>query len=183
MVLESLATDIVLQRFLSLVLFPYTHPEFLPSLIPIFLGLIVIELYFGRYQFERLGWNSAVSNAVLLIATALTLILELNLTSAPSGPRYLVAYGILGLGATILTLNFYHVWPARIAFSVSSGFVAYTLVYLAIAWVYEELPLDINTLSAAILLFISFYVFFEGLQRMERTAGPSEQEREPADDY
>ncbi|MDY6769100.1 MAG: hypothetical protein SVW02_03280 [Candidatus Nanohaloarchaea archaeon] len=172
MVLEALAAEAVLQRFSSLVRFPVEHPEFLPSLIPIFLGLVVIELYFGKYTFERLGWNSAVSNAVLLLATALTLIIRLNLIGAPSGPRYLVAYGILVLATAMLLLNFYHIWPPQIAFSVSSGFVVYTLVYITIATVYEQLPLDVNTVTAAALLFVAFYVFFTLLQQLEDTVVP-----------
>lgn len=172
MVLESLVLETVLQRFYDLVFFPAAHPQFIPSLIPIFLGLVVIEIYFGKYEAEQLGWNSAVSNAVLLLATALTLIARLNLIGVPSGPRYIVAYGIFVLGAVILLLNFYHVWPASIAFSVSSGFVVYTLVYIAIAAVYEQLPLDINTAAAAVLVFLAFYLFFTTLKHMERTAVP-----------
>lgn len=171
-VLESFTLELTLQRLHSLVFFPYNQPDFLPSLIPIFLGLVVIELYFGKYEFERLGWNSAVSNAALLLATALTLITRLNLIGAPSGPRYVVAYGVLGLGLLILLLNFYHVWPAGIAFSVSSGFVVYTLVYISIASVYERLPLDSNTVAASALLFAAFYVFFTGLKKIETKARP-----------
>ncbi|MDY6769585.1 MAG: hypothetical protein SVU88_01295 [Candidatus Nanohaloarchaea archaeon] len=168
----DIAAATVLARFQALLLFPAEHPDFLPSLIPIFLGLVVIELYFGRYEREPLGWNSAVSNAVLLIATALTLIIRLNLLQAASGPRYIVAYSILVLGTVILLLNFYHVWPASIAFSVSSGFVVYTLVYIAIAWVYEELPLDADTTAAAVLVFTGFWVFFTALQHLERSVVP-----------
>ncbi|MDY6765976.1 MAG: hypothetical protein SVW77_01290 [Candidatus Nanohaloarchaea archaeon] len=169
MVLDALVLDTVVQRFWRLVYFPVNHPEFIPSLIPIFLGLVVIELYFGKYTFERLGWNSAVSNAVLLIAAALTLIVRLNLLGAPSGPRYVVAYGILALGSIILLLNFYHLWPPVIAFSVSSGFAVYTLVYLAIGTVYEAMPPTANTVAAAALLAAVFYGFFTGLQRLEKT--------------
>ncbi|MCJ7478559.1 MAG: hypothetical protein MUP63_00075 [Candidatus Nanohaloarchaeota archaeon QJJ-7] len=174
MFLESLTSEIVLQRFLSILLFPVNNPEFLPSLIPIFLGLAVIELYFGKYSFEQLGWNSAVSNAVLILATALTLIVRLNLLGAPSGPRYTVAYGVLLLGLFILIMDFYHVWPASIAFVVSSGFATYTSVYISIAWVYDGLPLDANTLAASALFMISFYLLFEVIQHMEEEVLPEQ---------
>ncbi len=170
MVFDGVVLATVMQRFWQLVYFPAEHPEFLPSLIPIFLGLLVIELYFGKYTFEELGWNSAVSNAVLLLATGLTLIIRLNLMSAPSGARYVVAYAILVIGSVILVLNFYHLWAPTLAFSVSSGFVVYTAVYVAIAWVYEGLPVDINTGAAAVLLAVSFYVFFTVIQQLENRA-------------
>ncbi len=171
-VLESLVLETVLRRFYAIFLFPAYNPDLIPSVIPIFLGLIVIEIYFGKYQSESLGWNSAVSNAVLLLATALTLIIRLNLIGVPSGPRYIVAYGILVLGTVILVLNFYHLWPAVIAFSVSSGFAVYTLVYISIAIVYEHLPLDRHTAAAAVIVFILFYIFFGIIKRVEQAVVP-----------
>lgn len=174
MVLTALAVD----RYLAILAFPATNPDFIPTLTPILLGLLVIELYFGKYTFEELGWNSAVSNSVLLITTGLTLILRLNLLGLPpAGARAAVAYGVLGLGFVILLLNFYHVWPAEIAFNVSSGFVAYTLVYIAIAAVHEGMPVDDATLTAGALVFGTFYVFFKALKRLPRTVVPRYERR------
>ncbi|MFB6077283.1 MAG: hypothetical protein ABEK12_04095 [Candidatus Nanohaloarchaea archaeon] len=163
----------VLDRFLTLILFPAANPEFIPTLIPIGLGLVTIELYFGKYAFEDLGWNSAVSNSVLIIATATTLIVRLNLLDLPpAGPRALVAYGILVLGLAILLLNFYHVWPPEIAFNVSSGFVAYTTVYLAIVTVYTGIPIDGSTAAAWGIFALGLYVLFKLLKRLPGTAEP-----------
>ncbi len=171
--LASLDYGLVMERFTAILAFPVENPEFIPTLIPIFLGLVVIELYFGRYAFEDLGWNSAVSNSVLLITTALSLILQLDLISIPpSGPRAVVAYGVLALGLVILLLNFYHVWPAEIAFNVSSGFTAYTTVYITIAAVYEGLPVGRNTVAAGVMVFALFYVTFKLVKRSMRTVRP-----------
>ncbi|MDY6776799.1 MAG: hypothetical protein SVQ76_01695 [Candidatus Nanohaloarchaea archaeon] len=169
MVLESFDPWTAFDTYLSILRFPAEHPEFIPSLIPIFLGLVVIELYFGRYEFEELGWNSAVSNSVLIIATSLTLIVRLNLLGAPAGPRYGVAYGILLLGAFILVMNFFHVWPPKVAFNVSSGFVTYVLVYLSIALVYEGVPPTLNTVAASAMVFASSYLLFRSLKSLEKT--------------
>lgn len=173
-----LAYGVVAERTAALLLFPAQHTALIPSLLPIFLGLAIIELYFGRYQFEELGWNSAVSNSVLLIATGVTLIMRLNLLDLPpTGARAVAAYGILGLGLVILLLNFYHVWPAEVAFNVSSGFTAYTTVYIVLAAVHQELPLDGNTAAAGLAVFALFYVVFKLVKRSMRTARPDRFER------
>lgn len=162
----------VTARYLDILTFPLDHPEFVPSLIPLFLGLFIMQLYFGRYRYEELGWNSAVSNAVLLITTGISLVLQLGLQPFASGPRSVVAYGIVVTGLIILLLNFYHIWPAEIAFNVSSAFTSYTLAYLAIAIAYKGLPLTDDTLTAAAAFFITLNLFTRGLKRLSATELP-----------
>lgn len=150
--------------------FPVDNPAFVPSLIPIFVGLTVMELYFGRYKDEHLGWNSAVSNATLLITTALTLLYETGVMATHINPQYVVAYGILVIGTGILVLNFYHLWPAELAFNLSSSFAAYTTAYIAIAIVYGHIPVNGWTLVAATAVMATFYLLFATLQHVEDTA-------------
>lgn len=163
---------VVLERYTTIMTFPAAQPDFIPSLLPIFLGLFVIEIYFGRYSYEELGWNSAVSNSVSIIATALTLILQLDLLGVAFGPRTVVAYGILAVGVLIFLLNFYHVWPPEIAFNLSSAFVSSTLVYLAIAIVYTGLRPTGDTLAAGGLVFATLWVFFKVVKGMQREVVP-----------
>lgn len=59
---------------------PFQHPDIISSILPIVVGAIVIELYFGRYEQEELGWNTSVGNAVIWSTTGLNLLLtaEMN---------------------------------------------------------------------------------------------------------
>lgn len=165
--LELLLDNPVVDSYVQILQFPINNPEFIPSLIPLFIGLVVLELYFGRYTDEHLGWNSAVSNATLILTTGLTLLYELHSLNISSGPRFIVAYSILFLGLTILVLNFYHLWPAELAYNLSSASLTHTLVYITIAVVYEGLMPNMNTFLAVIGVFLTFFFAFMVLRHVE----------------
>jgi len=161
--------DTIIERFMEILLFPYSHQDLLPSLIPVIVGLFVLEFYFGRYKREELGWNTAVGNATMLVTTALTLIYQLELYLAPTSNEALVALFILGFGGLMLTLNFYHVWPKIVAFNISSAFTVYALVYVTMALTYGDVPINTNTLAAAGLFFFALAMFFRTIQSMQDT--------------
>lgn len=169
---DTLGTQAVLEKYLQILEFPSTHPDFIPSLIPIFVGLVVLELYFGRYKYEHLGWNSAVSNSTLLITTGLSLIFKLNLMPHTPKSQTIVAWGILGVGTIIMLLNFYHVWPEELAFNVSSSFFSYTMVYITIAVVYTGMEPASTTFVAAGGVLLTFFLLFTGIKHMENTVIP-----------
>lgn len=181
MAVEDVVVQDVVARYIEILQFPANNPEYIPSLIPLFVGLVVLEVYFGRYEYENLGWNSAVSNSTLLLTTGLTLIYRLNLLEISQRPQFIVAYGILALGGVILLLNFYHLWPEFIAFNVSSSFVTYTSVYLAIAIVYEGMPLGYNTVAAAGGVLLTLFIVFRVLKAMENTVIPNRMRSNPAE--
>ncbi|MDY6778301.1 MAG: hypothetical protein SVU32_06535, partial [Candidatus Nanohaloarchaea archaeon] len=78
-----------------------------PSIIPLVVGLLVIELYFGKYDLAHHDWDDAVANTTMVITSALTLIHDLKLWKTPFQGASRVAFGILGGGAVILFLNFF----------------------------------------------------------------------------
>lgn len=162
--------DIVLERFIEIITFPLNNPSLIPSLIPVLVGLLVLELYFGRYTREELGWNTAVGNATMLVTTSLTLIYEEGLLYDIRSSGGIVAFTILGVGLLILMLNFYHIWPKRLAFNISSAFVVYVLVYLTMALTYGDILIDANTLAAGALVFFSLFWSFKIIQSIETTA-------------
>jgi len=162
--------DIVLEQFIKIITFPLNNPSLIPSLIPVLVGLVVLELYFGRYTREELGWNTAVGNATMLVTTSLTLIYEEGLLYDVRSSGGVVAFTILGVGLFILTLNFYHIWPARLAFNVSSAFIVYVLVYITIALTYGDILIDTNTIFASALVFIALFWVFTIIQFIETSA-------------
>lgn len=162
-------TAILLERLWQISSFPFNNPELIPSLIPVFVGFIVLELYFGRYEYEELGWNTAVGNATMLVTTGLTLIYDLQLYLDFSSQKSIVAYSILTIGLLMLILNFYHLWPKKIAFNISSATVIYLLGYLGISLTYGQIPLDQNTLISAGAFSLSIIILFTIIQKLETT--------------
>ncbi|MBD3354899.1 hypothetical protein GF361_02850, partial [Candidatus Woesearchaeota archaeon] len=63
-------TDLTISRFMELVTAPYHHSELLWITIPLVAALILMDIYFGRYKKEELGWNTAVGNTLALAFVA-----------------------------------------------------------------------------------------------------------------
>ncbi|MCJ7450500.1 MAG: hypothetical protein MUP58_02060 [Candidatus Nanohaloarchaeota archaeon QJJ-9] len=155
-----LSYTLVLHRLETLLLFPVNNPELIPSLMPIIVGFIVLELYFGKYKYEELGWNSAVGNSTMLVTTALSLIIEKNLIGSIKTLEARTALFILIAGLIILIFDYFHIWRRKIAFNISSAFVTYLTSYVLITVTYSSIPIGIATIMAAVLFGgILFLVF------------------------
>lgn len=145
---------------------PIRQPELIPTLLPIILGAIVIELYFGKFTNEELGWNTSVGNAVIWITTGANLLLSSGLQQAEQQ----AAYGLIAVGSLVGYMDFYHKWPDTIAFLVSSSGIVYTLAYITVIFVKTDLEVTDQTLQAAAVFFIGVQAAFKILQGFESTA-------------
>jgi len=145
------------------VLAPVNSPELLSSLLPLIMGAVVIELYFGKYEHEELGWNTSVGNAVLWVTTGINLLInqDLNPTEAYA------TYFLIGIGSFVGYMNFFHKWSETLAFVVSSSGIVYSLAYVTVLFVRTDLAINTTTLKAAGLFFIGVNVAFRILQDFE----------------
>lgn len=138
---------------------PLHNENLLWILVPLFLTLILMELYFGRYKKEELGWNTAFGNSLILIFVSANLINHLinnNLWADPVKTGVIIT--LLILGFTLTLLDYFHALPEKLAFTVSSKFPISFIAFLAILFVYIDIPLDIITLIALGLIFIVAYI-------------------------
>ncbi|WEL23547.1 hypothetical protein [Candidatus Nanohalovita haloferacivicina] len=145
---------------------PIRQPELLPTLLPIIIGGIVIELYFGRFTHEELGWNTAVGNAIIWITTGANLLINSNLSAGEEK----AAYSLIGIGAIVGYMDFYHKWPDTIAFIVSSSGIVYTLAYITVIFVKTDLGVTPDTLRGAAVFFLAVQILFKLFQGFETTA-------------
>ncbi len=164
------------ERFTALVSAPFKNPEMLWIALPLLAALLLMELYFGRYRKEELGWNTAVGNSLILVFVSLDLLrqiygsVSINAIAEvfalhPSKTILSVAVGLSGL--LILYYDFFHLLPRRFAFTISSYLGVNLLAYLSAAVVYADLRIDWYTLFAAILLFLFAAVFFAVVHKIE----------------
>ncbi|MFB6159353.1 MAG: hypothetical protein ABEJ95_06915 [Candidatus Nanohalobium sp.] len=149
--------------FETLALTPFERPELLPTVLPLIVGALVIEIYFGKYSKEELGWNTSVGNAIIWTTTGLTMLLTTHMTPQE---RY-AAYFLIGVGAFLGYMNFYHRWPDTVAFIVSSSGVVYTLAYISIILVKTSTPVNTTTVKASLLFFVVTNIGFRVLKGME----------------
>ena len=166
MVFTQQTTEEIIKSF---ILTPVKQPEILPTILPLVLGAIVIELYFGKHEREDLGWNTAVGNAIIWVTTGVTLIITTQ--SLSQGEEY-VAYTLIGFGSFVGYMDFYHKWSETIAFLVSSSGIVYTLAYIAVILIKTDTPVNETTMKASAIFFIATMIAFKILQSMETSQNP-----------
>lgn len=173
------------ERFMALLLAPFSHPQMFYIILPMIVTLVVLELYQGRYSSEDLGWNSAVGHALVLIFVSVDLLKTIYPDVAPStmlnsiwfnathlgaqsgeAVTTLIAAAIGTYGFLLLIIDFLHWLPKRLAFFISGNLQIHLLAYLGIAIVYsnqagaDKVPVDWYTPLAGLLLFLLLWFLF-----------------------
>ncbi|HIG98785.1 TPA: hypothetical protein HA231_05175 [Candidatus Woesearchaeota archaeon] len=163
-------------RILQITTAPFRNPDMLWIVVPLLATLFVMELYFGRYRRESLGWTTALGNSMVLVFVSLDLMRQIYgyqsaysiaETFALNFGRTLVSVAVGLSGLLTLYYDFFHLLPKKFAFSISSFLGVNTPAYLATVIIYQNLKLDIYTLIASVLLFVAIAFFFISLQRIE----------------
>ena len=169
--------SVVVERYMGLLTAPLSYTQMLWVVLPLIATLLAMELYFGVYSSEELGWNTATANSLLLTMIAFDLFRQLfrggsiSWESVLGNPTlFAIAGSLLLLGIMMFLLNFKHVLPRKLAFSISSSLPVNLFAYLAIILVYSNLPhiagsaggipIDGVTALASLLLLISLIVLF-----------------------
>ena len=147
---------------------PVNNPEILPNVLPLVLGLVVMELYFGKHKKESLGWNTAVGNSILWISTGVSL----YMTSTLGQIQLYLVYGLIGLGVFVAYMDFFHKWPSTVAFVISSSAIIYTVAYMLVIVVKTGLPMNMITYQASAIFFVAVNVLFNFIQGLENDSDP-----------
>lgn len=159
----------VFQKFVYLITAPSKFPEMLWMVVPIIITTVMMQFYFGRYSDEQLGWNTAVGNSIVLIFIAIDLFrylfnnggIHLSVLTIKTAVACIVAFE----GIVMLLLNFFHLWPQRLAFFLSALPVNIS-AYIAIVMVYSDIlePVSSETIMVASIsatcLFIVLLLLF-----------------------
>lgn len=183
--------QLIVARAFELLEQPALNTEMLWILLPLLATLFLIELYFGRYKKESLGWNSAVGNSLVLFFVAVNLFsylyrndMLLSVSFIPPAlfmqalSKSIITFFILLESILLLVLNFFHLMPRNLAFGVSSALIINFIGVMAVVLVYSSLVIDIITLLAIIFLFIFVALLFKLLQLIIPKAKDNENEEE-----
>jgi len=165
-------------RFMQLVTAPWVYKEMLWIILPMVITILVMELYFGVYVSEELGWNSAVANSIFLLFVGIDLFRQILFTSPVFGSikqTLIIISGIvLFLGVVMLLLNFAHALPRNLAFKVSStlpinlyAYISIILIYTNLPHVGQSIPIDALTYQAAFILYCAAMIIFGFIHLLE----------------
>ena len=156
-------------RVVEIITVPFYHKQALWAIIPLLISTFLMQLYFGRNKDEELGWNTAYGNSLALIFISASLLKTLYdtygygfwNTLTPEITSKLVFLGIIILQAFFLAfLDLFHSLPKHFSFFMSSSPSVFMIALITIVIVHTDIPLNIHTLFAALLLFILIVIFF-----------------------
>lgn len=171
-----LVLSLLWEKIVDIIQQPIANTDMLWMLIPMIAALFLMELYFGRYKEEELGWNTAVSNSLVLFFVGMNLCYFLSINNMLVGlgevspavfdmalKKSFIAYFIIIESIFLLVLNFFHLAAKRFAFGVSSGLILNFVGIMAIIFIYstsEVLLSEWITIPAILVIFIAMILFF-----------------------
>jgi len=155
-------------RILEILLVPQVHKEALWTIAPLLFALVMLQMYFGRYKTEQLGWNTAFGNNISLVWVTAILLRFLydgqgiiNSWNNIEFRGYLILIILFGLFTLVLSiLTFTHLLPKKLDFILSSSLPTNIIAYFVLVIVIGKIPLDETTFFSTILIFIFIAVVF-----------------------
>lgn len=162
-------TNLIIQRLIELLTTPFQNPIMFWELGPLILTLFILELYFGRYKNERVGWASTVSNSLVLIFVGSNLLHYLYLENLFifADLRSILPFFLIAAGLILFTLDFFHMLPQFIAYGISSVLPINLTAAIVIILVHTQIPLDKITFFAGLILFIILLLIIKIIQFLE----------------
>ncbi len=182
----ALAANVVWHRFEELVMAPANYPDMLWFSIPLLFATIMVAFYFGRYQKEELGWNTAFENSMIFLFVSVDIVRRMYESEVPytwlnilHNPLYLsITAGLAGFSLLSMWIVYYHLLPKRFTFALFSKVTVRIALYLIMALVYAGVPADWNTVAAALILFLIVWSVVKIIQLIQRLAGKRRLEAE-----
>lgn len=152
----------IVDEFLSLVKAPALVPDMWWIVIPLAVTILAMTFYFGKYANEKLGWNTALGNSIVLFFVGMDLLRTIyHYTNPPvwvNFPDHPIKSGAILLvmieGVFLSTVAFKHSLPSKIMFFIASPLPVNLQAYVLSAVVYTRMTPTWHTLVAALLLFV-----------------------------
>lgn len=164
MAAKQILTQEVINRTRYFVEVPIENQQMLPTLLPLIAGGAIMEFYFGKHKQESLGWNTSVANAAIWMTTGVTMLIT---ETGLSKPEMYAVYALIGLGAFVTFMDFFHIWPSTVAFIVSSSAMVYTLAYTLVVVIKSNFPMTQTTIKSAAVFFVGVNLVFKVIQAFE----------------
>ena len=132
-------------------------------LTPIFILWIVMEIYFGQYKKERLGWNTILANGITFswinIASFRVLFLE-NSESIDFTLRIILLALFFLYGMFIIYIAFTHKLPQKIGSWLAGPTTIYSFSTVSILWGQGILEINKWILIDFIILYFVIHLIF-----------------------
>jgi len=137
-------------------------------LIPIILFWIIMEVYFGRYKEEKLGWNSALGYGLSMfwiVIISFKTLFENNFDLF-SIDKLLFVIAVAAYSVFIIFISFTHRLKEKIFFLFTSPTLVYFLFGIAVLLVNDLLDITLWVIIDLVILYILILIFETILKKL-----------------
>ena len=130
-------------------------------LAPVILLWLALEIYFGKYKKEQLGWNTSLGNAVTLTWISVES-MRFLFDTQPSNfwLRFSLIIAVLLYAILIIYFSFSHKISPKATYTLASPNATYFLCMVTILWGHGVLVLTPWVLLDLFILYILLLIFF-----------------------
>lgn len=135
--------------------------EVLWNVIPLAFATILIIFYFERYKEERPGWNTYLTNTLVLLFVSMSLFRHIyglsvdgfyNFVDYPG--KTIVTAFVLLVGFLLMKFNFEHLLPEKYTGYISSPLTINLMAYVAILFVFSSVKMSWTAFFALLLIVL-----------------------------
>jgi len=158
----------ILNGFKEIFSSPLRDPSILWLLVPIILFWLVMEIYFGRYKEEKLGWNSALGYGLSMfwiVVISFRTMFENNFELF-SIDKLLFVIFVAVYSVFIIYVSFTHRFQAKIFFLFTSPTLVYYLFGIALLWSNDLLNATRWVIVDLVILYIIVLVLETILKKL-----------------
>jgi len=141
-----------------------SQPSIWWFLAPIFILWIIMEIYFGQYKKERIGWNSILANGVsfswINIASFRVLFLEKTYGVNDFTIRIIILSLFFLYGITIIYIAFSHKLPEKLGYFIAGPTTIYFLSMVSVLWGQGVLEISKWILIDFIVIYFIIHLIF-----------------------
>jgi len=136
------------------------EPSILWYIAPIGVLWFILEIYFGIYEKEKLGWNTALGNGITLMWICVEGLRFLFLHKPePFIARFFILCAILAYAILIIFLSFSHKLSSKLTYLLASPTPIFYLCFITTLWSHGLVAINKWTVLAMAFLFVFLVLF------------------------
>jgi hypothetical protein len=164
------------------------QPSILWYLAPIAVLWFILEIYFGVYKKEKLGWNTALGNGITMMWFCVESMRHLFLNKpAPFWIRFVIVMIILLYAVLIIFFSFSHHLSSKVTYTLASPTPVFYLSAVTALWSHGIIATNKWSFAAVVVVFFVFVLFsallkliLPGKQILPEITAEPEMPEEPA---
>ena len=163
-------------EFLSYILYFINltaNREVLWIVLPLLIATIAMVVYFQRYKDEWPGWNTLVANSLVLLFVGMILLKYIYNLNDGGTINFTIFYGkfilslvIILLGLIMVSLNFRHYLPKKLAVWISSPLTLNLIAYILLLIVYSDIKYNFPAILALLIWFLFLILVFSLIRHL-----------------